>query len=99
MDGVIVASLRSSDRVVNTLPTPVLVRFRRAFAHDALEVAVPAGGVWHAPVTLQESFTLTVKPSGVPPGYKSSAAFGWATAAPAAHIVSVSVHRMPFPVL
>ena len=89
IDGVIVATLRSSDRVINTLPTPIILKFRRAFAHDAIEVPIAPGAVWYAPVTVQESFTVTLRPGSVPMGYKSSASFGWATAAPAPHIATV----------
>lgn len=85
----IVATLRSSDRVINTLPTPIILKFRRAFAHDAIEVPIAPGAVWYAPVTVQESFTVTLRPGSVPMGYKSSASFGWATAAPAPHIATV----------
>jgi hypothetical protein len=89
IEGVIVATLRSSDRVINTLPTPIVLKFRRAFAHDAIEVPIAPGAVWYAPVTVQESFTVTLRPGSVPMGYKSSASFGWATAAPAPHIATV----------
>jgi hypothetical protein len=85
VDGVVVGTLRSSDRVVNTLATPIVVQFRRPAARDAVEVPLAPGHVWHVPVVTQDSYTVTLRPAHG----SADGAHGWAAAPPASHVVQV----------
>jgi hypothetical protein len=76
VDGRLVATVRSSDRVINTLPSPVVLRYRQAFVDAGLEVQLAAGEVWYAPITTAESYTLTCRP--VPPSSAATSSFSWA---------------------
>ena len=88
VNGVIIATVRSSDRVINTLPTPVHIRFRRAFVHEAVEVTLSPGQVWSAPVTVEESFNLSVRPVQGSAA-KPSLAYSWATAHPSPSVLTI----------
>jgi hypothetical protein len=65
ISGVVVGTLRSSDRVLNTLATPLLLRFRQVATTGGTEVRLDPGAVWHVPVTTQASFSLTLRPVDV----------------------------------
>jgi hypothetical protein len=87
VSGVVVGTLRSSDRVLNMLGAPILLRFWRAAASDTVQLRVAPGDVWHVPVTTQASYSLTLRPEEG----AGQAALDWASCEPGrAGVVTVS---------